>query len=128
VRPWPVVEFLHTYWARRGAAHSSQRREAVGAIARGPLIGKADVKTEITIWQRRANRDILSDCREYVVRCQEASDPLQLELSHWLDLYRMLDFVSTRGLIKICPGLASSHSREATLDTVPPPLPPRIRK
>ena len=28
-------------------------------------------------------------------------------------------FVSTRGLIKICPGFASSHSREATLDTVP---------
>jgi hypothetical protein len=28
-------------------------------------------------------------------------------------------FVSTRGLIKICPGLASSHSREATFDTVP---------
>ena len=28
-------------------------------------------------------------------------------------------FASTRGLIKICPGLASSHSREATLDTVP---------
>ena len=28
-------------------------------------------------------------------------------------------FVSTRGLIRICPGLASSHSREATLDTVP---------
>jgi hypothetical protein len=27
-------------------------------------------------------------------------------------------FVSTRGLIKICPGFASSHSREA-LDTVP---------
>ena len=28
-------------------------------------------------------------------------------------------FVSTRGLMRICPGLASSHSREATLDTVP---------
>ena len=28
-------------------------------------------------------------------------------------------FVSTRGLIRICPDLASSHSREATLDTVP---------
>ena len=28
-------------------------------------------------------------------------------------------FVSTRGLIKICPGFASSQSREATLDTVP---------
>ena len=28
-------------------------------------------------------------------------------------------FVSTRGLIKICPGVASSHSREATLETVP---------
>jgi hypothetical protein len=28
-------------------------------------------------------------------------------------------FVSTRGLIRICPGFASSHSREATLDTVP---------
>jgi hypothetical protein len=40
---------------------------------------------------RCANRDILSDCREYVVRCQGASDPLQPELSHWLDLYRILD-------------------------------------
>ena len=28
-------------------------------------------------------------------------------------------FVSTRGLIKICPGFASSHSREATFETVP---------
>ena len=28
-------------------------------------------------------------------------------------------FVSTRGLMRICPGLASSHSREATFDTVP---------
>ena len=28
-------------------------------------------------------------------------------------------FVSTRGLMRICPGFASSHSREATLDTVP---------
>src|SRR5262249_776855 len=28
-------------------------------------------------------------------------------------------FVSTRGLIRICPGLASSQRREATLDTVP---------
>ena len=28
-------------------------------------------------------------------------------------------FISTRGLIRICPGLASSQSREATLDTVP---------
>ena len=28
-------------------------------------------------------------------------------------------FVSTRALIRICPGLASSQSREATLDTVP---------
>jgi len=28
-------------------------------------------------------------------------------------------FVNTRGLMRICPGLASSHSREATFDTVP---------
>jgi len=28
-------------------------------------------------------------------------------------------FVRTRGLMRICPGFASSHSREATLDTVP---------
>ena len=28
-------------------------------------------------------------------------------------------FVSTRALIRICPGLASSQRREATLDTVP---------
>ena len=28
-------------------------------------------------------------------------------------------FVSTRGLMRICPGFASSHSREATFDTVP---------
>jgi hypothetical protein len=28
-------------------------------------------------------------------------------------------FVSTRGLMRICPGLASSQSRDATLDTVP---------
>ncbi len=28
-------------------------------------------------------------------------------------------FVSTRGLMRICPGFASSQSREATLDTVP---------
>ena len=28
-------------------------------------------------------------------------------------------FVRTRGLIRICPGLASSHKREATLETVP---------
>jgi hypothetical protein len=27
--------------------------------------------------------------------------------------------VSTRGLMRICPGLASSHNREATFDTVP---------
>ncbi len=27
--------------------------------------------------------------------------------------------ISTRGLIRICPGRASSQSREATLDTVP---------
>jgi hypothetical protein len=28
-------------------------------------------------------------------------------------------FINTRGLTRICPGLASSQSREATLDTVP---------
>ena len=28
-------------------------------------------------------------------------------------------FINTRGLMRICPDLASSHSREATLDTVP---------
>jgi hypothetical protein len=28
-------------------------------------------------------------------------------------------FVSTLGLMRICPGLASSHRREATLETVP---------
>jgi hypothetical protein len=28
-------------------------------------------------------------------------------------------FVSTRGLIRICPGFASSQRREATFDTVP---------
>ena len=28
-------------------------------------------------------------------------------------------FVRTRALIRICPGLASSHRREATLETVP---------
>src|SRR6478736_6801193 len=28
-------------------------------------------------------------------------------------------FINTRGLMRICPGFASSHSREATLDTVP---------
>jgi hypothetical protein len=28
-------------------------------------------------------------------------------------------FVSTRGLMRICPGFASSHRRDATLDTVP---------
>ena len=28
-------------------------------------------------------------------------------------------FVSTLGLMRICPGLASSQRREATLDTVP---------
>ena len=28
-------------------------------------------------------------------------------------------FISTRGLIRIWPGLASSHSLEATLETVP---------
>ena len=28
-------------------------------------------------------------------------------------------FISTRGLMRICPGLASSQRREATLDTVP---------
>ena len=28
-------------------------------------------------------------------------------------------FISTRELMRICPGFASSHSREATLDTVP---------
>ena len=28
-------------------------------------------------------------------------------------------FVSTRGLMRICPGFASSQRREATLETVP---------
>ena len=28
-------------------------------------------------------------------------------------------FINTRGLIRICPGLASSQRREATFDTVP---------
>ena len=28
-------------------------------------------------------------------------------------------FIRTRGLMRICPGLASSHSREATFDAVP---------
>jgi hypothetical protein len=27
--------------------------------------------------------------------------------------------ISTRGLMRICPGLASSHKRDATFDTVP---------
>jgi hypothetical protein len=39
---------------RRSAAHRGEYRQAAGAIARGPLIGKADVRTDITIWQRRA--------------------------------------------------------------------------
>ena len=28
-------------------------------------------------------------------------------------------FINTRGLMRICPGLTSSHRREATFDTVP---------
>ena len=44
---------------------------------------------------------------------------LQLELADRLDLYGISTFVSTRALMRICPGLASSQSREATLDTVP---------
>jgi hypothetical protein len=48
-----------------------------------------------------------------------APDPLQLELTDRLDLHGVLDLRQHPGLIRICPGFASSRSREATLDTVP---------
>ena len=53
---------------------------------------------------------------DHIVSRQGPPDPLQPELAHGLDLDRT---VSTRGLIRICPGLRSSQRREATLDTLP---------
>ena len=55
----------------------------------------------------------------HIIGRQRPPDALQLELTDWLDLHGVLDFINTRGLMRICPGFASSHSREATLDTVP---------
>ena len=40
-------------------------------------------------------------------------------LSHRLDLHGVLDFHQHPRANEDCPGLASSHSREGTLDTVP---------
>jgi hypothetical protein len=36
--------------------------------------------------------------------------PLQLELADWLDLHGVSTFVSTLGLMRICPGLTSLQS------------------
>jgi hypothetical protein len=36
-----------------------------------------------------------------------------------LDLHGVLDFRQHPRTAKICPGFTSSHSREATLETVP---------
>jgi hypothetical protein len=38
-----------------------------------------------------ANRDILSNCREYVVGRQRTPYPLQLELTDWFDRHGVLD-------------------------------------
>ena len=56
---------------------------------------------------------------KYVVGRQGPTDAFELKLANWLDVYCILNAIKTRGLIKICPGLASSQSRDATLDTVP---------
>ena len=58
---------------------------------------------------------LVSRCAGHIIRRQRPPDPLQLELTHWLDLHGVL----TLGLMRICPGLASSQRREATLETVP---------
>ena len=62
---------------------------------------------------------IFCSSANYIVRHQRPSDPFQLEITNRLDLPGVLDLLSTRALIRICPGLGSSNSREATLDTVP---------
>ena len=46
--------------------------------------------------------------------------PFQRKLAHRLDLHGILDLRQHPStIIKICPGFASSHNREAPLDTVP---------
>ena len=44
---------------------------------------------------------------------------MQLKFANRFDAYPLSTAIKTRGLMRICLGLASSQSRDATLDTVP---------
>jgi hypothetical protein len=54
-----------------------------------------------------------------VVDRQRSPKALEGELARRLDRHRILDGQQDARLIRICPGCASSHSREAIFDTMP---------
>jgi hypothetical protein len=56
---------------------------------------------------------------DHIVRRQRPPDPLNSNSPTGSTFTASSTLVSTRGLMRICPGLASSQSREATFDTVP---------
>ncbi len=72
--------------------------------------------------QKRTLRSQSDFCRyggKHVVGRQGSTDAFELKFADWFDAYSSSTAIKTRGLMRICPGLASSQSRDATLDTVP---------
>ena len=68
--------------------------------------------------QKRA-RLICSLSGQHVVSRQRAANALKCKIANWFNRYILLNCHQHAGLIRIWPGFASSHSRDATLDTVP---------
>ena len=72
--------------------------------------------SDIGFW---LDRSIFKSGCDHIVGRQRAPIPFNSNSPIGSTVTALSTFVSTRGLMSICPGLASSHSREATLDTVP---------
>jgi hypothetical protein len=64
----------------------------------------------------RASR--LRECGDHIVRARGRLIPFNLNSPTGSALTASSTAINTRGLVRICPGLASSQRREATLDTV----------
>jgi hypothetical protein len=84
------------------------------------LAPKADIRgaKENLRYGPQADIVLQSDfCRcggENVVGRQRPTDAFELEFANWFDVFGIFNRHKTRGLIKICPGLASSQSLDAT--------------
>jgi hypothetical protein len=84
---------------------------ALGEVTDGPHeLGGSNLFVS-DFWRRSGNN---------IVSRQRTPDTLERKLSNRLDCDGVFDLRQhTRTNQEICPGFASSHSREATLDTVP---------